>query len=103
MKESDIFGTKRGKEYINVSGQRIDMTLSKECRIYKYEKKIGTYIDVYFDHVDKEQLKKNMRWESCKEEKCWQLPLRKFLMYLEFEAYNFEHFSSFYLEYNQKD
>lgn len=88
MREEDIFGITTGQAYISEIGQRICISLSDKCRLYKYDKRIGTYIDVYFDHIDKEQLKKEMRWRSYNE--IYGTPFNKLLMYLEIEAYNFD-------------
>lgn len=56
MNIKDIFGEENSECYFNENGQRLAFSLSNQCRLYRYDKKIGVCLSVYFDHIDEMQL-----------------------------------------------
>lgn len=52
MNISEIFDEDESKAYVSEHGQRLNFTLSNQCRLYHYDKTIGVRLGVYFDHVN---------------------------------------------------
>ena len=59
MKADEIFINDNSREDVYKYNQRFSFSLSNECRLYRYEKKIGVYLSIYFDSFDFSTLKEH--------------------------------------------
>lgn len=52
MNINDIFDDNGRRAYVSVNGQRFAFTVSEECKKYYFDKTLGVYLNIYFDHID---------------------------------------------------
>ena len=54
MNDEEIFGQNQYENFINHNGNRVCFALSRRCRLYKYDKKIGVNLSLYTDYISNE-------------------------------------------------